>query len=166
MKERTPRDAWRRAQGPTTRCPVARKRRGRAGPREAGLPEGSSGPEGLEAHARPARRRRDLRGGLRGLAGPLQGLRTSERDNRGGVRASPLFSPGLSLSDNYRDSEASRKRSEEDSGTHCESDFSVSGCLLIPPETYPDPVSGRFVALRSYLRKRGFGMPKGGVTTL
>lgn len=46
-----------------------------------------------------------------------------------------------------------------------ESDFSVSGCLLSPPETHPDPVSGRFVALRPYLRKRRFGMPKGGVTT-
>lgn len=82
--------AWRRAQGPTTRCPVARKRRRHAGPREAGLPEGSSGPEGLEAHARPARRRRDLRGGLRGLEGPLQGLRTSERDSRGACER-PLF---------------------------------------------------------------------------
>lgn len=46
-----------------------------------------------------------------------------------------------------------------------ESDFSVSGCLLSPPETHPDPVSGRFVTLRPYLRKRGFGMPKEEVTT-
>ncbi len=92
--------------------------------------------------------------------------RTSERDNRGACERPPLFfPPGLSLSDNYCDSEASRKRSEEDSGTHGKSDFSVSGCFLTPPETHPDPVSGRFVTLRPYLRKRGFGMPKGGVTT-
>lgn len=91
--------------------------------------------------------------------------RTSERDNRGARERAPFFSPGLSLSDNYCDSEASRKRSEEDSGTHGKSDFSVSECFLSPPETHPDPVSGRFITLRPHLCRRGFGMPKGGVTT-